>query len=232
MKAAALHANLEARTLPGPAPTPNFDRLARVYRWIEWLTFGPLLSKSRCRFLPYLREAGPRHALVIGDGDGRFAAKLLAENPAIDVDAVDASRAMLAQLRRNACHDASRIFFHCADARDWTPRSAQYDLIITHFFLDCLTSDEVHDLAIRLRPLVSSEALWVVSDFAVPQNRFAQWFAKPLVSFLYFAFRILTGLKVRRLPDHRHALHDAGFSLTLVRNSLSGLLVSELWKPV
>ena len=232
MKTAVLQTRLDTRSFPDPAPLPNFDCLARVYRWMEWLTFGPLLSRSRCRFLPMVRGTTPRQALIIGDGDGRFTARLLTENPGMNVDAVDASRAMLAQLQRNARPDASRIALHCADARSWCPASPRYDLIVTHFFLDCLTSDDVSDLAMRLKPCISPEALWIVSDFAVPQSRYGQWFAKPLVSLLYFAFRILTGLNVRRLPDHRRALHQAGFALTQVHNSLSGLLVSELWKPL
>ena len=232
MKAAVMQGNAESHFARQAATVPNFDRLARVYRWMEWLTFGPFLSRSRRVFLPEIRRAGPLRALVIGDGDGRFTAQLLAENLRVQVDAVDASRAMLAQLRRNARHDASRISLHCADVRAWSAASACYDLIVTHFFLDCLTGDEVADLAMRLKPLASPEALWVVSDFAVPRNRFGRLFAKPLVSFLYLAFRILTGLNVRRLPDHRRALHEAGFSLVLAHNSLSGLLVSELWKPV
>src|SRR6185437_1080687 len=58
--------------------TPKFDRLARVYRWMEWLSFGPYLSRCRRAFLPQLRDA--RRALVLGDGDGRFTAALLRRN--------------------------------------------------------------------------------------------------------------------------------------------------------
>jgi SAM-dependent methyltransferase len=217
--------------LQEPAKVPNFDRLARIYRWLEWLTFGPWLWKCRCAFLAQLRDADPRRALVIGDGDGRFTARLLADNRSIRVEAVDASQAMLAQLERNAQRDASRIRMHCADARIWNPVSAGYDLIVTHFFLDCLTSGEVADLAIRLRRFVAPEASWIISEFAVPQNQFGRIVAKPLIAGLYLAFQILTGSNVRRLPDHRRALSEAGFTRVCERQSLCGLLVSELWKP-
>jgi SAM-dependent methyltransferase len=214
-----------------PAKLPNFDRLARVYRWLEWLTFGPWLWKCRCAFLPQLRGAHPRRALVIGDGDGRFTARLLAENRRVNVEAVDVSHAMLAQLARNSQRYANRIRMHCADARVWNPVSERYDLIVTHFFLDCLTDSEVAELAIRLRRFVTPETQWVISEFAVPQNQFGRLVARPLITGLYLAFRILTGLKVRRLPDHSRALINAGFTRVCERQSLCGLLTSELWKP-
>ena len=62
--------------MTGPA---NFDRLARIYRWMELVTFGPLLGRCRYRFLEQLCNC--RTALLLGDGDGRFAARLLAANP-------------------------------------------------------------------------------------------------------------------------------------------------------
>ncbi len=30
-------------------PPPNFNPLARLYRWMEYFTFGPLLSRTRMR---------------------------------------------------------------------------------------------------------------------------------------------------------------------------------------
>lgn len=231
MKAAERLIDYDEPALQEPAKVPNFDRLARAYRWLEWLTFGPWLWQCRCAFLPQLRDPCLRRALVIGDGDGRFTARLLAENHHINIEAVDASHAMLTQLERSAHPDAGRICMHCADARIWNPVSARYDLIVTHFFLDCLTSSEVAELAIRLRQFVAPEALWIISEFAIPQNPFGRLVARPLIAGLYLAFRFLTGLRVRRLPDHRRALSEAGFTRVRERHSLCGLLISELWKP-
>ena len=60
---------------------PNFDLIARPYRWLEYLTFGPTLQQTRLHYLPALLHS--RNALVLGDGDGRFIAALLAANPTI-----------------------------------------------------------------------------------------------------------------------------------------------------
>ncbi len=209
------------------AEAPNFDSLARVYRWMEWLSFGSSLWRCRCAFLGDLMLS--RRALILGDGDGRFAARLLNENPSVLADVVDASSAMLSQLVRRCGSNAARVQPNLADARAFIPSSRNYDLIVTHFFLDCLTSSEVASLAARLRAHVRPGAAWLVSEFAIPQSWFGRVVARPVVAILYRAFGILTGLKVRRLPDHRDALAQAGFTLRKDRRWLCGLLVSELW---
>lgn len=206
---------------------PNFNRLARLYLWMELFSFGPWLSFTRLTFLT--RLCNSRHALVLGDGDGRFTAHLLRANPQVHIDAVDASAAMLAALQRRATPHAERLTTHLADIRTWQPESTSYDLIATHFFLDCLTTAEVQSLAARLRPVVSPNALWVISDFAVPANSFGRLVALPLVTGLYLSFALLTGLAVRRLPNHSAALAAAGFTPLQHRPRLGGLLIAELW---
>ncbi len=208
---------------------PNFDRLAKRYRRLERLTFGSSLWNCRCAFLDELRTC--RTALVFGDGDGRFTARLLEENPLVLIDAVDASVEMLRELVRNAGARSGRVRIHLADARLWEPTSPACDLIVTHFFLDCLTTEEVAALATRLRSYANPDALWVVSEFAIPEGRYGRWVARPLVTGLYFAFWLLTGLRVWSLPKYRESLTEAGFKLLKEQHFLSGLLVSELWAP-
>jgi SAM-dependent methyltransferase len=210
---------------------PDFNRLARLYRWMELLTFGPWLSLTRGTFVSHLTHS--RRALVFGDGDGRFTAQLLGANRAVIIDAVDASNAMLQKLLRNAAADANRVSIHLADARSWQPSTASLDpccdLIATHFFLDCLTQAEVESLAKRLRSAVCPSAHWVVSEFAIPAGWFGRLVARPLVGLLYISFGWLTGLAIRSLPDHASALRNGGFTLQERRTRLGGLLITEIW---
>jgi SAM-dependent methyltransferase len=210
------------------AIVPRFDRLASVYRWLEWGSFGPYLARSRRTWLN--RLANSRRALVIGDGDGRFTARLLRANPVLEIDAVDASPAMLQALVRRAGPHGCRVHPCVVDARELRLSGPpSHDLVITHFFLDCLTTGEVRSLAAAILPSLVPEARWVVSEFAIPSGGFGRFVAAPLVWALYRAFGFLTGLGVRRLPDHHAALGDAGFHLAASRTWLRGLLASELW---
>jgi SAM-dependent methyltransferase len=214
--------------IPNP-PVPNFNRLARPYRWLEYLSFGPFLWRCRTYYLPEL--ANCRQALVLGDGDGRFTAHLLRANAQIRITAIDASPRMIESLQKAATPHQDRLTTEVADLRTWRPHNVeQYDLIVTHFFLDCLTTKEVRQLAARLSPAVAPDALWLVSEFATPGTVFGRAIAAPLVASLYLAFRILTGLSLRSLPDHPQALTASAWALKAQHTHLRGLLLSQLWQ--
>lgn len=210
-------------------PVSNFDGLARLYRWMELFTFGSYLARCRSTFLSDC--ASCRQALVLGDGDGRFTAQLLRANPAIEIDAVDASPAMLAALLRRAASHRARVAVFCADIRGWQPPNPPYDLVVTHFLLDCLTTEDVQSLAVTLRGKLTDRALWIVSEFAVADGWFGRLIAAPVVAILYRVFGVLTGLSIRTLPAHAAALSQAGFTLARRQKRLGGLLISELWTP-
>jgi methyltransferase family protein len=210
-------------------PPPDFDRLAQIYRWLEYLSFGPFLWRCRTYYLPQL--AHHHHALILGDGDGRFTARFLAANPQIQVTAIDASPRMIASLSHASGPHRNRLTTEIADLRTWEPAgTAQYDLVVTHFFLDCLLTEEIAGLARRLSSHLAPNALWLVSEFAIPPSLFGRTIAAPLVALLYRMFRLLTSLRQQALPDHRHALVSTGWSLGNEATQLFGLLVSELWQ--
>ena len=213
---------------------PDFDRLAGAYRWMEWFSFGPLLRRCRCAFLGELKTA--RNALVLGDGDGRFTAELLRVNPEVRIEAVDASPEMLCALVERAGANAGRVRTIVADIRSWQPgRADEFDLVVSHFFLDCLTTAEAKRLAGSVRTHLVRRGLtegarWVVSDFAVPEGFAGRFVGRVLVGFLYRVFGVLTGLRIRQLPDHAEALRGAGFELEERKKMLFGLLFSEVWR--
>lgn len=228
---------------PEPAPKParahdppHFDGLARPYRWLEYLTFGAALHRTRTHFLPALVPF--RHALVLGDGDGRFTAALLRTYPAVHADAVDLSPAMLRLLARRAerAHPTAsgRLQTFTADARALPAAGvltgpSRYDLVVTHFFLDCLTQPELDALVAEIRPHLTPGAAWLVSDFTIPPSGLLRPVARALVRTLYVAFRLLTGLRVSTLPDHAAALRQAGFRRSAHQTALGGILLTELW---
>jgi SAM-dependent methyltransferase len=213
-----------------PTPEPDFNLMARPYRWLEYFTLGRALERCRTHYLSRLRES--RRALVLGDGDGRFLAELLVNNPDLRVDAVDTSATMLRLLRQRseaAIGDAeTRLSVHHANALTF-PLAGPYDLVVTHFFLDCLSQTELERLVSRVASSLAPGGLWLISDFRVPGG-LMHLPARVLVRGLYFAFRVLTGLRTRRLPDHATPLSDAGLVCVAHQHSLAGVLTTELWK--
>ncbi len=211
-------------------PPANFNRIARPYRWLEYLTLGSALMRCRLHFLPRILHS--RRALVIGDGDGRFLARLLSANPHLVVDAVDLSPAMLHLLRQRALAASPtashRLRTYSADALAFDP-PATYDLVVTHFFLDCLSQAQLDQLSARLAPHLAPGALWLLSDFRIPSGHL-QLPARIFVRLLYLAFRLLTGLRTTRLPDHSGALTAAGLTPIARHTPMFGVLLTEIWQ--
>ncbi|HEY1993972.1 MAG TPA: class I SAM-dependent methyltransferase [Edaphobacter sp.] len=209
---------------------PDFNLIARPYRWFEYLTLGRALERCRDHFLGQLCDR--RRALVLGDGDGRFLAQLLAHNPHLRADAVDTSITMLRLLRQRseaATPDANtRLNIHHCDALTF-PLAGRYDLVITHFFLDCLTQADLDTLVTQVASVLSPGGLWLVSDFRTPTG-FMRLPAMALIRGLYFAFRVLTGLRTVRLPDHVTPFTRSGLIRVAQRHSFAGMLTTELWQ--
>jgi SAM-dependent methyltransferase len=209
---------------------PNFNRIARPYRWLEYLTLGSALENCRTHYLPQLLDR--RRALVLGDGDGRFLAQLIASNPDLHTDAIDTSTTML-QLLRQRCeaaapNPATRLRTHHANALT-IPLEDSYDLVVTHFFLDCLTQSDLDTLITHINPTLTPGALWLISDFRIP-NGLMRLPARLLVRSLYLAFRLLTGLRTTHLPDYATPLTQAGLTRIAHQHRLAGLITTELWQ--
>lgn len=210
----------------------NFDRLAKAYRWMEYATFGRMLERCRFYYLPNCATA--HRALILGDGDGRFAQRLLQINPRVEVDAVDASERMLKELHQRAVAANSGAILRLrtvqADIRTFSPEKRGYDLLVSHFFLDCLTENDIAALAARLGGSTGANARWVISDFAIPSQGWLRLPARCLIRALYFAFFLLTHLRVRALPDYARVLQSNGYVRLEQKRLMGGLLVTEIWQ--
>jgi SAM-dependent methyltransferase len=197
---------------------------------MEYLIFGSYLQQ--CRMLRIAEMTASRRALLYGDGDGRFLAELVRRAPEMWVVAVDASGEMLRQAAKRLPSEAQVRLVH-ADALTCEAAAfpeAPFDLVASHFFLDCFDEEELAVLAAHVNAAAGEGAVWVVTDFAIPRLPVARQVGRLVVSGLYLAFGLLTGLRTRRLPDHGPVMRDSGWRLEDRRALLLGLLVSERWR--
>ncbi len=199
----------------------NCDRFAAFYQIVETLGFGQRLQ--RCRTLQLKLAEGKRRALVLGDGDGRFTAELLRRNPRLSVDSVELSQGMITQAAK---HGVSLIQ---GDAFTYLFRQ-EYDVVFTHFFLDCFSSPEVRALAERVTTALSLDATWVVSEFRQAKSGWRKWYCGLWLKVMYAFFGLTTGLRTQTLPDYQTALVDAGFVKVQEDVSWDGLIASQVWQ--
>jgi ubiquinone/menaquinone biosynthesis C-methylase UbiE len=210
----------------------SFDALAPWYRTLEWVTFGDDLQ--RCRIACLGEIADPCRALIIGEGNGRFLCELLRLHPRVEVDCIDVSQRMLQLARKRVEEElgarGKRVHFLHRDITSWSPPEHPYDLVVTHFFLDCFAEIELVAIIRKLAHATTEEASWLFADFCVPSKAMARIRARIRLAVMYRFFRLTAGIGAGQLIDPTAIIRAEGFALVRQHKFRHGMLTSELWK--
>jgi hypothetical protein len=137
---------------------------------------------------------------------------------------------MLQLAEQKITRDAKRTRFVRDDIRSWTPAPAQYDLIVTHFFLDCFPADQLADIVRKLAQAAKNNAVWLLADFRIPSGAFDRFRARAWLAAMYAFFRAAAGIEAQQLIDPSPFLRSAGFTLERQNLFRYGMLKSELWR--
>ncbi len=202
-------------------------RIAKLYRWIEYAAYGRALERARFWYLD--RLAGARRILVLGEGDGRALARLVDAAPHAEIDVVELSAEMIA-LARLRVGDCTRLRFHQADALSLRYAEHDYDGVVTLFFLDCFSAADARTLIGRLAGWMAGDAIWLMTDFAIPESGWRRWHARVWITVMYAFFRLTTGLRARALPPIEDLMRESGLRRIEVREWQAGLIRSEVWR--
>jgi len=208
----------------------NFDPLARHYRWMEFVLAGNKLQRCRTAFLD--RVASVQHVLIVGEGNGRFLAECRRALAHARITVVDASTRMLRAAReRLARHrlGLKNVEFVQSDALDWKPEAQAFDLIVTHFVLDCFRPGELQQVTANLARAAAPAAAWLVADFHMPARTLPRCRARVIHSMMYAFFRFAARISARRLTTPDNYLEAQNFILLERRTSEWGLLHTDLW---
>ena len=205
----------------------NFDRLAPYYHWMEALSGGRLLQRSRTAGLDELKNC--RNILSAGEGHGRFAAACMARFPEARLTCVEASAAMICAAKAHVRHQGIPIRWQNAELLLWHS-DEKFDAIVTCFFLDCFAQDELAAVVEKLANLAAPQAVWLIVDFSIPARGFVRWRARAVHALMYAFFRRAVALPARRLTPPDALLQAHGFRLLARREYSCGLLRSDVWQ--
>ena len=183
----------------------QFDPLARPYRWLEYLVFQKSLEQCRFALLPAL--AGCRRVLTIGEGDGRFVAELVRRYPEIEVDCLESSQ----------------------DAVCWDYPVAEYDAVVTCFFLDCFRETTLADWVPRVQRALRPAGCWAVAEFCEGRSGWRRWRSQFWLGIMYAFFRRLTSLEAKCLPNWKRLLTETGGRVQEEGTIHGGLLEWSTW---
>ena len=123
----------------------------------------------------------------------------------------------------------SHVTFEQADVLTASFPSGHYDAVVTLFFLDCFTPEQVGRIIDLVQPALCAGARWLFADFALPAAGLPRWRARAWLAMLYFFFRWQTGLAARSLPPSEALLRARGFHCAAEQSLDHGLLRSAVY---
>ena len=210
----------------------SFDALAPWYRTLEWVAFGEELQRCRAACLGEI--AAPWRVLIVGEGNGRFLSELLRLHPTVEVDCLDASQRMLQLARQRIEHElpdrAGCVRYLHLDIESWGAPEHRYDLLVTHFVLDCFQEAALTGVIRNLARAATDDANWLLADFCIPRGGIAQLHAQIRLAAMYRFFRLTAGIDAWQLIDPTSFMRAQGFALVRHHFSQRGMLKSELWR--
>jgi len=209
----------------------SFDVLAPHYRWMEVVLAGQKLQRCRTAFLDRVTNA--KQVLILGEGNGRFLLECRRKLPNAKITSVDASARMLALARRRLAGQGigcGNIEFIHADALAWIPPEVGYDLIVTHFFLDCFRPDQLESLIATLARAAAPRAHWLLADFQSAPAGLPRYRSQLILWMMYRFFTTVTRLPATALTAPDAFLERQGFKLRERQVHDWGLLRSDCWQ--
>lgn len=179
--------------------TSGYDKLAPVYDWLAVFFVGKQIQQAQLKWLSYLSDR--KKLLILGGGTGWMLPAVFQINPNLVIHYVDASAKMIAQAQANA--QGSLIQFIQGTETDIPDKD--YDAVLTHFYLDLFSDDQLPDLIAKIKMKLANNALWLVTDFETHTM-----LQRVKVRLMYLFFRMMTGLKTQALPKWYNTLTNAG----------------------
>lgn len=180
----------------------RFDKIAPIYDFLASMFFCGAIGNAQETHL----EQIPANAkvLVLGGGSGKWMKKLFRSSPGCDVYFIEASSLMLEQAEMNNWKYKDQIEFIHGTHLD-VP-ATQFDVVITHFFLDMFSDDDLSGFVALVKRRMQKNGIWLVADFVEKI-----WWHSLLLRIMYSFFRRVGAIDTRKLPRWQSAIEDNGF---------------------
>lgn len=213
----------------------GYDRLAFAYQAIERIVFGDQLQSARVALLDELPPW--QRTLILGDGDGRLLEAIvqrMSEGSEQMISSVDHSDAMLSQQKQRVANQSAskQIEWIKADALSFIPDSHSFDVIVTPFFLDCFSEEQLQDALPRWLRGLRQEGRWYYVDFVLPETGWRRIRAACLSRIMHCFFWLTTGLPNTKLLNVPVMLRRLGLEPEFQTNRFGGMIVTEIYGPV
>jgi tRNA (cmo5U34)-methyltransferase len=183
----------------------GFDHLAYIYDLMLWITSGNIIFKSQSALIKKLPYCS--NVLIIGGGTGKFLYSLGASVNTGHITYIDISQKMIRlsekYIDKHLPGKKNEISFICGSIES-IPPDAQYDLIVTNYFLDVFDKEELEYVFNKLYQHFSLNGIWYYTDFSINNKHvkgFRKTIYKMIVNCLYTFFRFFCGISATLLLE-------------------------------
>jgi SAM-dependent methyltransferase len=201
----------------------RFDLVAPIYPALERWVFGMRLDDAREAFFEEILEAD--RVLLVGEGNGRFLASLLARKDKGCVKVVENSAVMIRLAKdrvRRLGETRCTLKFIESDVREYHPAD-KFDCVVTHFVLDLFNPPAQRSLIERITELTTRSGTWINVDF-LPARTLRGGI---LMWLQYSFFRLVSQIEARHCFDESTAAAAAGWTVIETISYLGGLVVAK-----
>jgi tRNA (cmo5U34)-methyltransferase len=209
----------------------GFNLFAPFYDFFSFLFFGHSILNSQTYLLPQIGKC--KSALVFGGGTGKLLIELMKQNVAGHYCYVDISDKMISiarkRIEKQFPKKINSVQFICGSSND-IPANEMFDLIITPYILDCFTDENLPVVMQQLQMHFATDGKWLFADFNIPEKPVRRSFSFVKIRVMYFAFNIICGLGVKRLPDFEKEFTLLNFRKITERYFLHGLMVARIYE--
>jgi tRNA (cmo5U34)-methyltransferase len=207
----------------------GFNQLAAIYDYLLLIPPGRGFIKSQEALIPLLPQK--KSCLIIGGGTGTFLRSLIISGKVTQIVYLDISENMLSQasakikdLHQNCTVEFRRGSF------DKVAEEEKFDLIITNFFLDLFSHEEVKTWISFIHEKLSDEGLFYYTDLQISKGKTLKTFIKNMyIKVLYFFFRNATAISGKTLIDLRTEILQSGFNVIHEKGYLKALFYSAIF---
>lgn len=210
----------------------SFDRIAPVYRLMEFVLAGNKLHRCRTAWLDVVPH--PESVLLLGEGHGRALVECCRRFEKTPITYIDSSRQMIHQARAALLRerlDVRNVQFIHADVFEWLENNqTTYTHIITNFFLDCFTPVQIDQLIKLISRHTRMDTHWLLADFNLPEAGWMRLRSRLILGGMYLFFKYATRLPATSLTPIDGMLQRSGFQLQQRREYEWGLLRSDWWQ--
>jgi ubiquinone/menaquinone biosynthesis C-methylase UbiE len=208
----------------------GFNFFAPFYDFFSWLFFGNAILNAQTYLLPELKKC--KTVLIFGGGTGKLLVELAKRNLAEHYCYVDISDKMIAisrkRMKKNFPEKINSVQFICGSVED-IAANEKFDLIITPCVLDCFDDEKLPGVMRQLQAHLAQNGEWLFVDFNIPEKPLRRSFSSIKIRVMYFAFNVICGIGVKRLPDFEKGFGRLNYVKVKEEYFLHGLMVGRIY---